>query len=129
MLSSRTGLCGSKPVELSAKSAAQLARLPLDGLKCSQRIALMLPAKEFDYAVLDINLGRGRLGSILPQANTHTTGDRRGACVPDPPAVVQLDPYPLLPCQGRCARCRQHVLPPEGWQRISLFAFTSDQAH
>jgi len=64
MLSSRTGLCGSKPVELSAKSAAQLAGFPGDGLKCSQRIALMLSAKEFDYAVLDI-IGRGRLGSFF----------------------------------------------------------------
>jgi len=34
-------------------------------------------ASEFDYAVLDINLGRGRSGSgILPQALTHTARDR-----------------------------------------------------
>jgi len=41
-LSERAGLC-SKPVELSAKPPAQLARFPGDGLRCSQRIALMPP--------------------------------------------------------------------------------------
>jgi len=44
---------------------------PGDGLRCSQRIALMPLCLEFDYAVLDINLGRGRSGSILPQALAH----------------------------------------------------------
>jgi len=56
------------------------------------------PCLEFDYAVLDINLGRGRSGSgILPQALTHTLVTDSVLSVPeDPPAIVQLEPYPLL---------------------------------
>jgi len=56
----------------------------------------MLPCQG-DYAVLDINPD-GVVGKWHSSTSQHTTGDRRGAAaVPeDPPAVVQLDPYPLL---------------------------------
>jgi len=81
--------------------------------------------------VLDINLGRGRLGHSSTSTHTLLVTDAVLAVPEDPPAVVQLDPYPLL-FHARDDALDvgvQHVLPPEGWQRISLFAFTSDQAH
>jgi len=110
----RAGLCCSKPVELSAKPPAQLARFRGDGLRCSQRIALMPLASEFDYAVLDINLGRGSGSGILKRSRTLLVTDSVLSVPEDPPAIVQLEPYPLF--RKACVRDRrgQPGKPPQG---------------
>jgi len=75
-------------------------------------------ASEFDYAVLDINLGRGRSGSgILPQALTHTTRDRllQLPCQKTRQRST-LEPYPYCFTQGtmRSRSSRQPGKPPQG---------------
>lgn len=85
-------------------------------------------ADEFDYAVLDIDLGRG---SFVEVAVLHKASrsllltDTLLSISEDPPTIAQLDPYPLLfharedaaePIEDTEAnRCK-------GWQRIALFA-------
>ncbi len=85
-------------------------------------------ASEFDYAVLDINLGRGSFAEVaLLHKRSHTLllTDSILSVPEDPPAIVQLDPYPLL------FHARDNALEAiedneanrrKGWQRISLFA-------
>jgi len=87
-------------------------------------------ALEFDYAVLGpIELGPGRFGEVAffhKRSRTLLVTDSV-LCVPEePPAIVQLDPYPLLfhakdnafdVVEDTEASRRK------GWQRISLFAF------
>jgi len=69
-LSERAGLCCSKPVELSAKPP-ELAQFPGDGLRCSQRIALMPLASGLTTRCwTSISDGVVR-GGILPQAHAH----------------------------------------------------------
>jgi hypothetical protein len=56
-------------------------------------------ADEFDYAVLDFNLGRGSFAEVaLFHRRSHTllVTDSVLSVPEDPPAIAQLDPYPLL---------------------------------
>lgn len=85
-------------------------------------------ASEFDYAVLDINLGRGSFAEVAvfhKRSRTLLLTDSILSVPEDPPAIVQLDPYPLL------FHARDNALQVidnneanrrQGWQRISLFA-------
>lgn len=85
-------------------------------------------ASEFDYAVLDINLGRGSFAEVAffhKRSHTLLLTDSILSVPEDPPAIVQLDPYPLL------FHARDNALEAiedneanrrKGWQRISLFA-------
>lgn len=111
--------------------------LPLSWLGFPQRRTQVLPehsgdapfAWEFDYAVLDINLGRGAFGEVAllhKRSRTLLVTDAVLSVPEDPPGVVQLDPYPLLfhakddafdVVEDNPASRRK------GWQRISLFAF------
>jgi len=111
--------------------------LPLSWLGFPWRRTEVLPensanapfASEFDYAVLDINLGRGSFGEVPffhKRTRTLLVTDSVLAVPEDPPAIVQLDPYPIL------FHARDNALDVvednpasrrKGWQRISLFAF------
>ncbi|MDZ8053601.1 MAG: DUF4336 domain-containing protein [Aulosira sp. ZfuVER01] len=83
---------------------------------------------EFDYAVLDINLGRGSFGEVAvfhKRSHTLLLTDTILSVPEDPPAIAQLDPYPLLfharenaaeDIEDNQANRRK------GWQRICLFA-------
>ncbi|MFH7029685.1 MAG: DUF4336 domain-containing protein [Heteroscytonema crispum UTEX LB 1556] len=85
-------------------------------------------ADEFDYEVLDINLGRGSFCEVAvyhKRSRTLLVTDSIISVPEDPPAIVQLDPYPLL------FHARDNALEAiedleanrrKGWQRISLFA-------
>jgi hypothetical protein len=85
-------------------------------------------ADEFDYAILDFNLGRGSFAEVAffhRRSHTLLVTDSVVSVPEDPPAIAQLDPYPLL------FHARDHALEvPEdndinrrkGWQRIALFA-------
>lgn len=86
-------------------------------------------AAEFDYVVLDINLGQGSFGEVAlfhKRTRTLLVTDSVLSVPEDPPAIVQLDPYPLLfhakddaldGIEDNPANRRK------GWQRISLFTF------
>jgi hypothetical protein len=110
--------------------------LPLSWLGFPKHRTQILPqnrqdvpfADEFDYAVLDINLGRG---SFVEVALLHKASrsllvtDTILSISEDPPAIAQLDPYPLL------FHARDSAAEPientetnrhKGWQRIALFA-------
>jgi Domain of unknown function (DUF4336) len=110
--------------------------LPLSWLGFPQRRTQVLPednsqvafSNEFDYAVLDINLGRGSFAEVAvfhKRSRTLLVTDSIMSVPEDPPAIVQLDPYPLLfhardnafaiVEDNEANRC-------QGWQRISLFA-------
>ncbi|MBW4449705.1 MAG: DUF4336 domain-containing protein [Spirirestis rafaelensis WJT71-NPBG6] len=110
--------------------------LPLSWLGFPQKRTSLLPsdctqapfAAEFDYAVLDINLGRGSFVEVAffhKQTHTLLLTDSILSVPDEPPAIVQLDPYPLLFHardnalevieDNQANRCK-------GWQRISLFA-------
>jgi hypothetical protein len=110
--------------------------LPLSWLGFPWRRTQVLPedradapfAPEFDYAVLDINLGRGSFGEVAffhKRSRTLLVTDAVLSVPEEPPAIVQLEPYPLLfharddafdIVQDNPANRRK------GWQRISLFA-------
>lgn len=110
--------------------------LPLSWLGFPAKRTQVLPEKssqapfaaDFDYQVLDINLGRGSFVEVAlfhKRSRTLLITDTV-LCVPEqPPAIVQLDPYPLLfhakdsafdIVEDTEANRRK------GWQRISLFA-------
>jgi hypothetical protein len=111
--------------------------LPLSWLGFPWRRTEVLPensantpfASEFDYVVLDINLGRGSFGEVAffhKRTRTLLVTDSVLSVPEEPPAIVQLDPYPLL------FHARDDALDVvedsassrrKGWQRISLFAF------
>ncbi|MBH8566862.1 DUF4336 domain-containing protein [Nostoc sp. CENA67] len=110
--------------------------LPLSWLGFPQKRTQVLPedksqvpfADEFDYAVLDINLGRGSFAEVAvfhKRSRTLLLTDSILSIPEDPPAIIELDPYPLLfhardnalqVIEDNQANRRQ------GWQRISLFA-------
>lgn len=83
---------------------------------------------EFDYAVLDIDLGRGSFAEVAlchRASRTLLLTDSLLSIPTEPPAIAQLDPYPLL------FHARESALEPiedtpanrqKGWQRIALFA-------
>ncbi|MBD2489690.1 DUF4336 domain-containing protein [Aulosira sp. FACHB-615] len=110
--------------------------LPLSWLGFPQQRTQELPedaslapfADDFEYEVLDINLGRGSFGEVaLFHKRSHTLllTDTIISISENPPAILQLDPYPLL------FHARENALQPiednatnrrQGWQRIALFA-------
>jgi hypothetical protein len=110
--------------------------LPLSWLGFPSKRTHVLPeycaqspfATEFDYAILDINLGRGSFGEVAffhKASHTLLVTDSVLSVPQDPPAIVQLEPYPLL------FHARDNALDVvednptnrrKGWQRISLFA-------
>lgn len=110
--------------------------LPLSWLGFPRKRTQVLPedsslapfADDFDYAVLDINLGRGSFAEVAflhKRSHTLLVTDSILSVPEDPPAIAQLDPYPLLfhardnafePIEDNQANRRK------GWQRISLFA-------
>lgn len=110
--------------------------LPLSWLGFPQKRTQVLPedsrqapfADEFDYAVLDINLGRGSFAEVAvfhKRSRTLLVTDSVISVPEEPPAIVQLDPYPLL------FHARDNALEAikdnqanrrKGWQRISLFS-------
>lgn len=87
-------------------------------------------AAEFDYAILGpIELGPGRFEEVAffhRRSRTLLVTDSVLSVPEEPPAILQLDPYPLL------FHAKDDVLDVvedseasrrKGWQRISLFAF------
>lgn len=110
--------------------------LPLEWLGFPRGRTHVLPscaqspfAGEFDYAILDIDLGRGSFGEVAffhKSSRTLLVTDVVLAVPENPPAIVQLDPYPLL---FHARDNALDVVPDnevsrrKGWQRISLFAF------
>jgi hypothetical protein len=110
--------------------------LPLSWLGFPRKRTHILPENsadapfvdEFDYEVLSINLGRGSFEEVaLFHRRSHTLllTDSVLVVPEEPPAIVQLDPYPLL------FHARENSLEAvedteanrrKGWQRISLFA-------
>ncbi|MBD2338146.1 DUF4336 domain-containing protein [Calothrix sp. FACHB-156] len=85
-------------------------------------------ADEFDYAVLDINLGRGSFGEVAvfhKRSHTLLLTDTILSVPEEPPAIAQIDPYPLLfhaRDNGQEAIMDTPANRRKGWQRISLFA-------
>jgi hypothetical protein len=85
-------------------------------------------ADDFDCAVLDINLGRGsfvELALFHKRSHTLLLTDTILSVPEEPPAIVQLDPYPLLFHAKDSALDvveNNEVNRRKGWQRISLFA-------
>lgn len=83
---------------------------------------------EFEYAILDIDLGRGSFGEVAlfhRSSRTLLVTDSVLSIPEEPPAIVQLDPYPLL-FHARDSALDviedNQVNRRKGWQRISLFA-------
>ena len=85
-------------------------------------------ADQFDCAVLSINLGQGSFEEVAlfhKRSRTLLVTDSVLSVPEDPPAIIQVDPYPLL------FHARDNALDVvedtqavrrQGWQRISLFA-------
>jgi hypothetical protein len=110
--------------------------LPLSWLGFPQKRTQELPensrlapfADDFEYEVLDINLGRGSFVEVAffhKRSHTLLVTDTILSVPEKPPAIFQLDPYPLL------FHARENALQViedneanrrKGWQRISLFA-------
>lgn len=110
--------------------------LPLSWLGFPHKRTQVLPADfsqapfadEFDCAVLDINLGKGSFVEVaLLHRRSHTLllTDSILSVPENPPAILQLDPYPLL---FHARDNALHIIEDNeinrrrGWQRISLFA-------
>ncbi|KYC36540.1 hypothetical protein WA1_43400 [Scytonema hofmannii PCC 7110] len=85
-------------------------------------------ADDFDCAVLDINLGRGYFVEVAlfhKRSRTLLLTDTILSVPEEPPAIVQLDPYPLLfhaKDSALEAIDNNEANRRKGWQRISLFA-------
>jgi hypothetical protein len=112
--------------------------LPLSWLGLPGKRTQVLPldsqqapfADEFDYEILGaIDLGLGRFAEVAffhKRSHTLLVTDCIISIPKEPPAIVQLDPYPLLYhakdrasdiiADTQANRCK-------GWQRITLFAF------
>lgn len=110
--------------------------LPLSWLGFPRQRTQVLPAnsaeapfaEDFDYAILDINLGKGSFGEVAlwhRRSGTLLVTDTILSVPEAPPDILQLDPYPLL------FHARESALEPiadneanrrKGWQRIALFA-------
>jgi hypothetical protein len=110
--------------------------LPLSWLGFPAKRTQVLPedshqapfADEFDYAVLDIDLGRGSFAEVAllhKRSQTLLVTDSVVSVPAEPPAIVQLEPYPLLfhaRDSAQEAIADTEVNRRKGWQRISLFA-------
>lgn len=86
-------------------------------------------ADEFDYAILDtIDLGPGKFSEVAflhKRSHTLLVTDSIISIPEYPPAIVQLDPYPLLFHAKEQAADIVADTPAnryKGWQRITLFA-------
>jgi len=110
--------------------------LPLSWLGFPRQRTHVLPqnsteapfADEFDYAILDINLGSGSFVEVAlfhQRSRTVLVTDTVLSVPEIPPEILQLDPYPLL------FHARENATEPivdteanrrKGWQRIALFA-------
>jgi hypothetical protein len=112
--------------------------LPLSWLGLPRKRTQLLPAdssqtpfaQEFDYAILGaIDLGPGKFAEVAffhKSSKTLLVTDSVVSVPEEPPAIVQLDPYPLL----FHARDKAYDIIPDnaenrrkGWQRVALFAF------
>lgn len=112
--------------------------LPLSWLGFPAKRTQLLPedssqtpfADEFDYAILGpINLRTGRFEEVAffhRRSRTLLVTDSVVSVPAEPPAIVQLDPYPLL-FHAKDSSADPIADTPEnrrkGWQRITLFAF------
>jgi hypothetical protein len=110
--------------------------LPLSWLGFPAKRTQILPeqsveapfANEFDYRVLDFNLGRGSFAEVAVfhgRSHTLLVTDAILSVPEEPPAIVQLDPYPLL-FHARDSALEgmedNAVNRRKGWQRTALFA-------
>jgi len=111
--------------------------LPLSWLGFPRKRTYVLPqdssqvpfSHEFDYAILEIDLGQRFFGEVAlfhKRSQTLLVTDSVISVPTEAPEIVQLDPYPLLfhakdsaleVVQDTEANRRK------GWQRVSLFAF------
>jgi hypothetical protein len=111
--------------------------LPLSWLGLPRKRTQLLPenssktpfADEFDYAMLGpINLGTGRFAEVAffhKRSHTLLVTDSVLSIPEDPPAIVQLDPYPLLfHAKDNASDIVADIQPNrrKGWERICLFA-------
>lgn len=111
--------------------------LPLSWLGFPPQRTEILPAdssqtpfgEQFDYAILDrIDLGPGQFEEVAffdKRSRTLLVTDSVLSIPATPPAIVQLDPYPLLFHAKDNASDRvedNYVNRCKGWQRICLFA-------
>ncbi|MBD6614675.1 DUF4336 domain-containing protein [Komarekiella sp. 'clone 1'] len=111
--------------------------LPLSWLGLPPKRTQVLPqdstktpfADQFDYAILGpIDLGPGKFAEVAffhKRSHTLLVTDSVISIPEDPPAIVQLDPYPLLFHAKDKASDIVADIPVnrrKGWQRISLFA-------
>ncbi|MBF2067568.1 MAG: DUF4336 domain-containing protein [Calothrix sp. C42_A2020_038] len=112
--------------------------LPLSWLGLPAQRTQVLPqdtkqapfASDFDYAILGpIELGPGRFAEVAflhKSSNTLLVTDSIVSIPDEPPAIVQLDPYPLLfHARDKAFDMVQNTVENrrKGWQRIALFAF------
>lgn len=110
--------------------------LPLSWLGFPAKRTQVLPddcretpfADEFDYHILSIDLGQGSFAEVPflhRRSRTLLVTDALISIPSDPPAIVQLNPYPLL-FHARDDASEIAEDTPEnrrkGWQRICLFA-------
>lgn len=112
--------------------------LPLSWLGLPGKRTQILPADsqktpfadEFDYKILPpIDLGPGKFAEVAffhRRSHTLLLTDTIVSVPPEPPAIVQLDPFPLL----YHAKDKAYNIVADtaenrrkGWQRITLFAF------
>ncbi|MBE9051888.1 DUF4336 domain-containing protein [Nostocales cyanobacterium LEGE 11386] len=111
--------------------------LPLSWLGLPAKRTQVLPeassqtpfADQFDYAILGpIELGPGRFAEVAflhKRSQTLLVTDSVISVPEDPPAIVQLDPYPLLfhaKDKASAIVADNQANRRKGWQRISLFA-------
>ncbi|GAB1541932.1 DUF4336 domain-containing protein [Scytonema sp. NUACC21] len=111
--------------------------LPLSWLGLPSKRTQVLPedssqtpfANEFDYAILGpIELGPGRFAEVAflhKRSHTLLVTDSVISVPEEPPAIVQLDPYPLLfHAKDKASDIVEdnQANRRKGWQRISLFA-------
>ncbi|MEP0755474.1 DUF4336 domain-containing protein [Trichocoleus sp. Lan] len=110
--------------------------LPLSWLGLPSKRTQVLPqesrttpfANQFDYAILGpIYLGPGKFAEVAffhKRSRTLLVTDSVISIPEDPPAIVQLDPYPLLfhaKEQASDIVANTQANRRKGWQRISLF--------
>ncbi len=103
--------------------------LPLKRTKILPENSSKTPfAEQFDYAILGpINLGPGRFAEVAffhKRSHTLLVTDSVISIPEEPPAIVQLDPYPLLfhaKDKASDIVADIQVNRRKGWQRISLF--------
>jgi hypothetical protein len=111
--------------------------LPLSWLGLPRKRTHILPedsslvpfADEFDYAILDtIDLGPGKFAEVAffhKRSHTLLVTDSIVSVPADPPAIVQLDPYPLLfhaKDKASDIVADNQANRRKGWERITLFA-------